>query len=71
MRLHHTRQTFEVCAGIVTTIIAEDEGDDLKQVAESLGLSMVELDAGSSPMPDPNSDIDSAKKELEDLYNLM
>lgn len=53
-------------------MIADDEEDRLKEIASELKLEMVSEEAiGGGIMPDPKTDIDSAKKELEDLYNLM
>ena len=53
-------------------MISYDEEGKLKEVAERLKLEMVSVEAlGGGAMPDPETDIDSAKKELEDLYNLM
>ena len=61
-----------ICAGIVTTIISDDEEDKLRKIAEKLKLQMVSEGAlGGGIMPDPETNIDSTKKELEDLYNLM
>ena len=66
------RKSHGNCAGIITTIISDDEEDKLKEVAEKLKLQMVSEEAlAGGIMPDPEADIDSAKKELEDLYNLM
>lgn len=57
---------------MVTTVISDNEEDSLKAVAEKLGLTLVEEKAlEAKAMPDPDADMDGAKKELEDLYNLM
>ena len=53
-------------------MVSDDEEDQLKEVAEKLQLEMVREEAiGGGVLQDPETDIDSTKKELEDLYNLM
>ena len=53
-------------------MVSEGEEADFKAVAEALGLDVKAVQAlGAKAMPDPGSDMDGAKKELEDLFNLM
>ena len=43
----------------------------MKSIAAELGIDLQEEQAAEAVLPDPERDIDSAKKELEDLFNLM
>lgn len=45
---------------------------DLQQISKDLGFTLTEeKETALSNIPDPEQDIDGAKKELEDIYNLM
>lgn len=59
-------------AGVITSIISESESEKLKAVAKELDLKLIEETAlEAKAVPDPEADVDAAKKELEDLYNLL
>ena len=58
-------------AGLITTLISPEEEPSMKSIAAELGIDLQEEEAAEAELSDPERDIDSAKKELEDLFNLM
>ncbi len=60
-------------AGIVTTLVTQEQVPELLAIAEELTLNLTEL---PQPPADALTDfeegnIDTAKKTLDDLYNLL
>lgn len=60
-------------AGIVTTLVTQEQLPELLSIAKELNLNMAEL---PQPPADTLEDleagnIDTAKKNLDDLYNLL
>jgi len=57
---------------LITTLISEGEEQALRDVARELGFELHEETAPPGvPMPDPTTDLEGARQELDDLYNLM
>lgn len=58
--------------GLITTLITEGEEQALRNVAQELGFELHEEKAlPGAPLPDPTTDLEGARRELDDLYNLM
>lgn len=63
---------FSVFPGVVTSLIAPEEEAQLKSIARELGIDLLEEEtAEATPPADPIKDVHRAKRELEDLFNLM
>ena len=59
-------------AGVITTLVTHREAEELERIADKLGFTLQEeKETSLAEIPDPEKDIDGAKKELEDIYNLM
>ena len=59
-------------AGTVTTLITDSEEQALKGIAKELGFELQEVEAlPGGQLPDPTTDLEGARQELDDLYNLM
>ena len=53
-------------------MVSEAEQKSLESIAGVLNLQLTEVQPPKAgKLPDPDTNIDGAKKELEDLYNLM
>lgn len=56
----------------MTTLVTHREEEELQRIADKLGFTLQEEQEGSiKGILDPEGNIDGAKKELEDIYNLM
>ena len=56
---------------MITTLVTEEEKPALLRIAGELGLELQEQGEPQAAVKDPEEDLDSAKRGLEDLFNLL